>query len=66
MTNRSLKKLCELFYAAHYYPLACFKKDGTLDEAFCAFAPFADVFRYHFGRIEEDRNPAILSGSVGI
>jgi hypothetical protein len=61
MTNKSLLKLCELFYAAQDYPVCCFGADGALMEAFCTFPSFDRVFTAQIQKLADTpENPALL------
>jgi AraC-like DNA-binding protein len=61
MTNKSLLKLCELFYAAQDYPVCCFSADGALLETFCTYPSFDRVFTAQVRKLADtEENPALL------
>ncbi len=67
MTNQYLQKLCSLFYATHYYPLAIFDKDGRTRCVLCVYEPFSDIFEHNYKKLHSDGDfPTLVQSSVGL
>lgn len=66
MTDKNLFKTCELFYASHYFPLACFDNDGTLIKHYCSYDNFKNVFEHNIGQYHADINPSIFTSYAGL
>ena len=67
MTNQYLQKLCSLFYATHYYPLAIFDKDGRTCCVLCVYEPFSDIFEHNYKKLHSDGDfPTLVQSSVGL
>ena len=66
MTDKSLLKICELFYASHYFPLSCFAKDGNLLKCFTPYDNFKKVFELNAKHIVIDINPSIFVSCAGL
>lgn len=65
MNNKFLIKTCELFYASHYFPIACFDNNENVLKSFAAFENFDKVFSCNLKKASS-ANPDIIYGVTGL
>ena len=61
ITQKTLTKLCDLLYATHYLPIACFSEDKLVHFS-CAYPGMAAVFR----SVAESLSEGIAETDLGL
>lgn len=67
MNNKTLVKICELFYASHYFPIACFDSNEQLLSCFSSNSNFNFIFSYSLNdSVLQTINPDIIYAVTGL